>query len=250
MPTSGSALRSPIPSPRVPGPRPPAAGGSRSVDAVLRDLPSHGWTSGWIGRRDRALLVLARRAELPATAIAELTVGDIDVREGRATVRPAGADPVVLRRADDCLLCGPCALARWLHALDLAGSCGDGRVVASVIGRAAPLGPHSPHVCESDSRTAGDPAAPVFPPDDRWGITPAIRASLPEPARPGHDTRHRAAYATRMSPPIGRSHPGPARPDGPTRATGTGTDAGTGTATADHPTLLDGRVRALLSGLV
>lgn len=236
MATSGSALRSPIPSPRVPGARPPAAGRSRSVDAVLRDLPSHGWTSGWIGRRDRALLVLARRAELPATAIAELTVGDIDVREGRATIRRAGAEPVVLRRTDDCLLCGPCALARWLHALDLAGSCGDGRVVASVIGRAAPLGAHSPHVCESDARTVRASDALVFPPDDRWAIAPAIRPSLPEPARPGHETRHRTAYATRMSPPAGRTHPETARPDAP--------------APEDRPSALDGRVRALLSGLV
>lgn len=238
MPTSGSALRNAIPSPRVPGGRPAAAPSGRSVDAVLRELPSHGWTSGWIGRRDRALLVLARRAELPATAIADLTVGDIAVGNGQAVIRRADAEPVVLRRTEDCLLCGPCALARWLHALDLAGSCDDGRVVASVIGRAAPLGAHSPHVCESDVRTVREPAgALVFPPDDRWAITPSIRPGLPEPARSGLDVRHRVAHATRMSPPAGRSHPEPARSESAGR-----------TAT-DRPTALDGRVRALLSGL-
>lgn len=237
MPTTGSALRNPIPSPRVPSARPPAAGGSRPVDAVLRELPSHGWTTGWIGRRDRALLVLARHAELPATAIADLTVGDIDVRDGQATIRPAGADPVVLRRTDDCLLCGACALSRWLHALDLAGSCGDGRVVASVIGRAAPLGPHSPHVCESDARPVREPAdALVFPLDDHWSSPPTIRTGLPEPARPAYAPRHRAAHATRMSPPAGRGHPGAAAE---VRAS----------TPADRPTTLDGRVRALLAGL-
>lgn len=208
------------------------------MDALLRELPSHGWTSGWIGRRDRALLVLSRRAEMPATAIADLTVGDIDVRAGEATIRHTGADPVVLRRTDDCLLCGPCALSRWLHALDLAGSCGDGRVVASVIGRAAPLSAHSPHVCESETlpvRTSDD--GPVFPLDDRWAIAPAIRPNLPEPTRSGYDTRHRFAHATRTAPPAGRSHPEPAR------FNGTSTPV-------DQPTALDNRLRALLSGLV
>ena len=38
------------------------------VAAALRGLPSHGWTAGMFGRRDRALLVLSQLAGLPSRA--------------------------------------------------------------------------------------------------------------------------------------------------------------------------------------
>jgi len=184
MPTTGGAVRRSI---SIPSPR-PAGGASpvqrtpiRSVEAVLRGLPSHGWPAGWVGRRDRALLVLRHRAGIPFEGIAALTVDDLRIEQGLATVRTGEGNPVTLRTTEDCLICAPCALVRWLHALDLAAVHSDGRVVASVIARAAPLTAQSPHVCEG--RTSGSPdtvGLRVFPERDRW--TPGASAGLAAPA--------------------------------------------------------------------
>lgn len=118
------------------------------VEAALRILPSHGWTSGWTGRRDRALLVLSQMAGLSYANIAELTVGNVTVEDGLATIKTPGGT-TTLRMTDDDLICGPCALARWLHALDMTVVYPSGRVVAAVIARAAPLTADSPHLCQS-----------------------------------------------------------------------------------------------------
>ncbi len=239
MPPTGSALRRPIPTPRVAEPRPDGPGGIRSVDAVLRGLPSHGWTGGWVGRRDRALLVLSQQAGLSCATIAALTVGDITVRDGMATVRVEGGDPITLRMTEDCLICGPCALSRWLHALALAGLHSDGRVVASVIARAAPLSAHSPHVCEGTTPPSdGASDALVFPADDRWAVAPTARSGLPVPARPVHDLRTRSGPGPHRSGPTTRTHLEVARVDGTTSP-----------APVDRPTALEHRVGALLGGL-
>ena len=42
-----------------------ALGMSEQVVAALRGLPSHGWTRGMFGRRDRCLLVLSELAGVP-----------------------------------------------------------------------------------------------------------------------------------------------------------------------------------------
>src|SRR5664279_1469774 len=46
-----------------------------AVEAALRGLPSHGWTQGMFGRRERALLVLSQLAGVPYNYIAVLTAG-------------------------------------------------------------------------------------------------------------------------------------------------------------------------------
>jgi hypothetical protein len=117
------------------------------VEAALRLLPSHGWTHGWTGRRDRALLVLSQMAGLSYDNIAELTVGDVTIADGLATIRTPGGT-TTLRMTPDDLICGPCALARWLHALDMTTVYPTGRVIAAVIARAAPLTADSPHLCQ------------------------------------------------------------------------------------------------------
>lgn len=237
MPPTGSALRS-APTQRTAGPHPDRARSARSVDSVLRALPSHGWPAGWVGRRDRALLVLSQRAALPFTAIAALTVDDIVVHDGQSTIRVDGGDPVVLSMTDDCLLCGPCALSRWLHALGLARVYSDGRVVASVIARAAPLTSHSPHVCEGAAQESeGTGGTLAFPADDRWAPAPANRPALPAPARPLHDLRvrttrgpHRSVTATRSYAEVTQVDGMPALP-----------------SPSDRPAALESRVRALLT---
>ena len=62
------------------------------VAAALRGLPSHGWTAGMFGRRDRALLVLSQLAGLSYTRIATLTAGDVTVHDGTAAISTPGRD--------------------------------------------------------------------------------------------------------------------------------------------------------------
>jgi hypothetical protein len=148
------------------------------VEEVLRALPSHGWPAGWIGRRDRALLVLAELAGLRFEQIASVAAGDVTITGGVATIRTHGGT-TILRSVDDDLLCGPCALARWVHALDLTVVYPDGRVIAAVIARAVPLRSDSPHLCHSNnSITELTRKVPLLPPIDKWGHP--IREVLPD----------------------------------------------------------------------
>ena len=156
---------------------------SRSdVDAALRDLPSHGWTAGWTGRRDRALLVLSYMAGLSYENIATLTVGDVTISDGTATIRTPGGT-TILRQADDGLLCGPCALARWLHALDMTVLYPNGRVIAAVIARAVPLTAESPHLCLG-SITVTEPTQhlTLMAATDQWGLCGTGDIAAPSPA--------------------------------------------------------------------
>jgi len=139
------------------------------VEEVLRSLPSHGWPAGWIGRRDRALLVLAELAGLRFEQIASIAARDVTITGGVATIQTEGGT-TVLRGVDDNLLCGPCALARWVHALDLTVVYPDGRVIAAVIARAVPLHSDSPHLCHSNnSITELTGKVALLPPIDKWG---------------------------------------------------------------------------------
>ncbi len=167
------------------------------VEATLRALPSHGPSSGWTERRDRALLVLSQVADLRPDTIVELTAGDITVADGVAVISTPGGT-TTLRRNDDVLVCGPCALARWLHALDLT-VVQSNQVAASVIARCAPLTSGSPHLCEGE--LALDPATrrmPVLPLTDHWGPhrrpTRGQAPTLPE-GSPSIRTTRRAARA-------------------------------------------------------
>jgi hypothetical protein len=160
------------------------------VDAALRDLPSHGWTAGWTGRRDRALLVLSHLAGLSYDNIATLMVGDVTISEGIATIRTPGGT-TTLRRADDGLLCGPCALARWLHALDMTMLYPNGSVIAAVIARAVPLTADSPHLCQGTvTVTELTQRLTLMAASDQWGLcgpgdiaAPLAPATVTRPAR-------------------------------------------------------------------
>ncbi len=171
------------------------------VEEVLRTVPSHGWPAGWVGRRDRALLVLSELAGLSYGNIAALTAGDLTITGGVATIRTPGVKSILRDVVDD-LQCGPCALARWVHALDLTVVYPDGRVIAALIARAVPLTPDSPHLCHSNNAiTAITRRVPLLPPIDRWGhpVRARIRPDsplLPAPGdarRDGHQVRPRRA---------------------------------------------------------
>jgi hypothetical protein len=143
-----------------------------AVEAALRGLPSHGWTAGMFGRRDRCLVVLSQLAGVPYRHLAALTAGDISLAAGGATIRsPAGE--WTLRPADDAVLCGPCAVVRWLKILDLAVTKPSTKTMARALKRAAAVDHRSPHVCRSGpvlgEATGG---VPLLPPIDQWGALP------------------------------------------------------------------------------
>lgn len=238
MPTTGSALRRSIPLPRTAPPTSPTPPDRRpqirSLEAALRSLPSHGWTAGWVGRRDRALLVLWQQAGLTFTEIADLTAEDIRIADGVATIGRSDGAAASLPMSPDGLLCGPCGLTRWLHALDLSTLHSDGRVVASVIARAVPLTAHSPHVCQSPTSGAPDTVGLlVFPENDRWAPT-SDAAPVPPPAgRPGHGL------------------PGQHRPNpGPSTGSAPGVVPAAEPAGSARAAALESRARALLTGSI
>jgi hypothetical protein len=150
----------------------PTEGDKEAVDAALRGLPSHGWTQGMFGRRDRCLLVLSQLAGMPYRHLARLTAGDVTVDDGTFTIAsPAGT--WTLRPADDSLLCGPCAAARWLKILDLAVTKPSTKTIARAMKKAAAVGHRSPHVCLA-APVLGEATrdVPLLPPIDQWGALP------------------------------------------------------------------------------
>jgi len=156
------------------------------VEAALRRLPSHGWINGWFGRRDRALLVLAW-AGVPYRRIAALTAGDIALVDGVATVgTPTGA--ITLNPDEDPVLCGPCALVRWLRALHLALTSPATRTLAWAIDRAPAVEESSGHLCRSRRPLpTGIAEMPLLPPIDPRGYL----SITPRPLTP-HSVSHLA----------------------------------------------------------
>jgi hypothetical protein len=124
------------------------------------------------GRRDRCLLVLSQLAGVPYKHLAMLTAGDVTVTDGTATIT---TPPLTwtLRLVDDGLLCGPCAVARWLRILNLVVTRPSHGDIARALKKAKPLASGSPHLCRSnrtvDSATLG---VPLLPPIDQWGYVP------------------------------------------------------------------------------
>jgi hypothetical protein len=145
------------------------------VQQALRAMPS----AGWLGRRDRALLVLSQMAGLSQEEIAELTAADVVIAGGVATIA-AASGVIRLTASGDGLICGPCALARWLHVLNLTTVYPDRCVIDSVIARGAPLSANSPHLCDGTA-VASESTAQflLLPPIDRWGLISAISAPRP-----------------------------------------------------------------------
>ena len=186
---------------------------SAQVQAALRRLPSHGWINGWFGRRDRALLILAQ-AGVPYRRIAALTAGDVALSDGVATI--AATTSITLHPDDDPVLCGPCALVRWLRALHIAVTNPSTRTLAAAIDRAAPLDSVSPHLCRSRRPlTTGIVEAPLLPPIDPRGYL----AIDPRPLSP-HSVSHLARDNTtgpgavhRVDP---QTHDEPQQPPPPT----------------------------------
>jgi len=154
---------------------------------ALRALPS----AGWVGRRDRAIHVLSQIAGMTDEHIATLTAGDVAMADGTATIT-ATTGTITLAASSDTLTCGPCALARWLHLLDMAVNYPDHYVIDAVVARAPPLSTNSPHLCRGACAvTDATRQMPLLPPIDRWGLISPITAQRGhQDRRQPHALRH------------------------------------------------------------
>ena len=143
-----------------------------AVETALRALPSQGWTRGMFGRRDRCLPVLSQLAGVPYKHLATMTAGDVTFRDGVATITST-AGRWSVRPADTVVLCGPCAIARWLRVLDLAVTKVSTSVLKKAVGKADRLTDESPHLCLSNKKlNEATMTAPLFPPINQWGALP------------------------------------------------------------------------------
>jgi len=145
------------------------------VDMLMRLLPSNGWTAGLFGRRDRALLTLAAATTIPYRQLPRLTVDQLYIADGTATIIDHRGTKHVVEAAADPALCGPCTLVRWRRVLDTEV---QHKSVKTLLKKAEEVTGASHHSCRSpkpiDARTLD---APLFPPINQWG-------HLPLPIRP------------------------------------------------------------------
>jgi hypothetical protein len=124
------------------------------------------------GRRDRCLLVLSQLGGVPYQHLAALTAGDVRLVDGAARVETStGAWKVAPHQ--DPVVCGPCAVVRWLRALDLVITRPGKRDLGRALKKAKAVTGASAHLCRSTRRI--DPAtmvAPLLAPIDQWGYIP------------------------------------------------------------------------------
>ena len=123
---------------------------SGEVAAALRGLPSHGWTRGMFGRGDRCLLVLSRLAGCRTNTWPPHRRRSRPRRRDRDHFCEAGTWTLLVD--DDALMCGPCAVVRWLHALDLVITWHSKRDRGRVLKKAKAVTGGSPHLRRSNRR--------------------------------------------------------------------------------------------------
>ncbi len=132
----------------------------------MRLLPSSGWIAGLFGRRDRALLAVAASTQIPYRQIAQLTVGQLRIADGAATITDSAGVDHVLESSADPVLCGPCALVRWRRLLNIPHT---KTRMSDFLTDAKQVTPASHHPCRQpkpiDPRTL---QVALFPPVDQW----------------------------------------------------------------------------------
>jgi len=198
--------------PRRPNSRIPLPPGH--VDQLLATLPIHGWTAGWFGRRDRALLALADTG-LPYRTLAQLRLDDVHLSPAGATITTPDHPRVDLASHPDPTRCRPCAFALWANALQLASTTATARV-ARAVDEAKPLTTDSPHRCRKPLQpTAG--STPLLPTSSPWGHldiepTPLSPRSLSRLARRDQDRPHRHHPPAPPPEPLNPAPPAPQPP--------------------------------------
>ena len=140
------------------------------VDMLMRLLPSHGWIGGLFGRRDRALLTLAAATTIPYRQLPQLTVAQLHIADGVATITDHHGTAHVIESTEDPVLCGPCTLVRWRRVLNTEAT---HRRVKALFKDVEEVTADSHHPCRSpkpiDPRTL---EAVLFPPINQWGQMP------------------------------------------------------------------------------
>ena len=140
------------------------------VDMLMRLLPSHGWLGGLFGRRDRALLTLAACTTIPYRQLPRLTVAQLQVAVGVATVTDSRGVAHVIESATDPVLCGPCTLVRWRRVLDTDVTHKRLKTLFKDAEEVTSASHHPCHIPKPiDDRTLD---APLFPPINQWGQLP------------------------------------------------------------------------------
>jgi len=207
----------------VRGPFTPAPDTVSAVENMLRLLPSHGWTHGMFGRRDRCLLVLSQLAGVPYQHLATLPAGDITLTDRSATVTAGTrtwtiapvADPVV----GPALSSGGCGCwtSRPPTSAPQRSPTPSGTPPPSP-GLPAPVPQNQHHRCRhhggavaAADQPMGSPAVPAPPAEPARHLPPrpgpARRPTshLPHPPDPGPDTADQPApaAATSVEPPDG-----------------------------------------------
>ncbi len=139
------------------------------VDLAMRLLPSTGWIGGLFGRRDRALLTAAAHTHIPYRQIAGLTVGQLHVARGVATITDRHGVDHLVESDESPVLCGPFALVRWRRLLDITVAAKT-RMSEFLTNKAKDVTEASHHSCRVpqpiDPRTL---EVSLFPPIDQWG---------------------------------------------------------------------------------
>jgi len=145
---------------------------SDALAGAVRALPVSGWTGGFFGRRDAALLTLAA-TPLSWTALAALRTSDVTVADGVLGL-PGGHE---LAAGGDPATCPPCVWLRWQRALALAHREVSIRPLRAAMDRATQLTSASPHPCTAAAgSTPGNLDGPAFPPIDQHGYPDLHRA--------------------------------------------------------------------------
>ena len=136
----------------------------------MRLLPSHGWIGGLFGRRDRALLTLAAATMIPYRQLPRLTIAQLHIADGVATITDHRATTHVIEATEDPVLCGPCTLMRWRRVLDTEAT---HKRIKTLFKDAEEVTADSHHPCRApkpiDSQTL---EAVLFPPINQWGHLP------------------------------------------------------------------------------
>ena len=162
------------------GPREPAPAGRRrrpidpeQAGLAMLVLPSHGWTGGLFGRRDKALLILATTTHIPYQRIATITSGHIEVAGGEARITDTAGHTTLIAAAVDPVVCGPCALARWQRIIDIDTRPDRRANLRLLLDKANPITSASTHTCHRPPQLhPGTAALALFPPITQWGHLP------------------------------------------------------------------------------
>lgn len=131
------------------------------LHAVLARTPTTGWPGGLAGRRDGFVAVLAGMCDMSREEIRRVGVADIHQdKAGEWSINDRQLAPAIAAAE-----CPACAVARWLHVLDLWDGWGRASVREYVSGARV----STDHACLEPSNHGGLMVHTLLPGIDRYG---------------------------------------------------------------------------------